>query len=316
LIAALEQLVVNLIQNELGDALDGIFSALTIDEQFEVPSPVPGQTPNRIAIKTVPRGVDIAPERAQLRLDGMAHALVPRRPHEHLGSIKHRGCAPTSALSFPPQAPIVVGLHDDLINQLLFAIWEGGTLNLALGPEEAAELVGGLGLQDAHITVDALLPPVFDSCGADNDKLLERVELGDLWIEAQASFAGEPIHLGLWLLSEAPVSVAFAPNEEGALQASLVLGALEPMWIEVVINEGRLADNDDAVIGLVQSQLLPQLLSGLTEGATFTLPSIDLGSLTTAVPAGTVINIDVREVDRDNAYLTLEGAFYEGTLAP
>jgi hypothetical protein len=29
-----------------------------------------------------------------------------------------------------------------------------------------------------------------------------------------------------------------------------------------------------------------------------------------------VINIDVREVDRDNAYLTLEGAFYEGTLAP
>jgi hypothetical protein len=112
------------------------------------------------------------------------------------------------------------------------------------------------------------------------------------------------------------VSVAFAPNEEGALQASLVLGALEPMWIEVVINEGRLADNDDAVIGLVQSQLLPQLLSGLTEGATFTLPSIDLGSLTTAVPAGTVINIDVREVDRDNAYLTLEGAFYEGTLAP
>lgn len=313
LIAALEQLVIDLIQNELADALDQLFSALTIDERFEVPSPIPGQPANVIALRTTPKGVDIAPERAQIRLDGLVVAETPQRPREHLGSIKHVGCAPPAALSFPPPAPVVVGLHDDFINQLLFAIWEGGTLTLNLGPNESAALVGEFGLEDATIVVDALLPPVFDSCGADQEKILERVVLGDLWIEAQANFLGEPMHLGLWLLTEAPVTVQFAPNEAGALVATLVLGELDPMWIEVITNEGRFAGNDEAVISLVQGTLVPQLLSSFTEGASFELPSIDLGSLTSAVPAGTVINIDVREVARDNAYLTIEGAFYEGS---
>ena len=119
---------------------------------------------------------------------------------------------------------------------------------------------------------------------------------------------GEPIHLGLWINTEAPVSVEFQHNEEGALQARLVLGELDPMWIEVVINEGRFADNDEAVVGLVQGQLVPQLPSTLTDSATFTLPSIDLGAMTQAVPEGTIINLDVREVGRDNAYLTVQGA--------
>ena len=307
LIDAIESLVVNLIQDELAKALDGLFAALNINQEFELPSPVPGAPGNWVVIQTRPKGVDIAPERMQLRVDGLAYAKFPRRPHPHLGSIDHRGCAPAAALAFPPPTPIVLGLHDDFINQLLFAIWEGGTLSLDLGPEEAAGLVGSFGLQDAHIKVDALLPPVFDSCGADGTTTIERVELGDLWLDAQASFAGEPIHLGLWILTEAPVSVEFAPNEAGALVAKLVLGELDPMWIEVVINEGRFADNDEAVIGLVQSQLVPQLLSTVTTSASFTLPSIDLGALTTAVPAGTVINIDVRDVGRDNAYLTVMG---------
>jgi len=308
LVAALEGLVVGVIENELAKALGGLFGALTIDQEFPLASPVPGQPPNILVVKTQPKGVDIAPERLQLRVDGLSYAKFPARPHETLGAIGHRGCAPTTALTYPPPAPIVVGLHDDFINQLLFGVWEGGTLALHLGPEEAAGLVGDFGLRDAHITVDALLPPVFDSCGADGTSVMERVQLGDLWLEAEASFAGEPIHLGLWILTEAPVTVAFAPNADGALQARLVLGELDPMWMEVVINEGRFAADDQAVVGLVQSQLVPRLLSTVADSATFTLPSIDLGALTSAVPAGTIINLDVRQVGRDNAYLTVQGA--------
>lgn len=309
LVDSLEGLIVDLITNELADALDGVLSALTIDERFELQSPVAGAPGNWIQIKTEPKGVDIAPERLQVRLDGIAYAINPQRPHEHPGSIGHRGCAPMTALEFPSPAPIVVGLHDDLINELLFAIWEGGTLSLNLGPEEAASLVGSFGLTDAHITVDALLPPVFDSCGADGVKTVEKVELGDLYLEASANFAGEPIKLGLWIMTEAPLSVAFAPNAEGKLELSLVVGELDPMWIEVVTNEGRFEGSDEAVIGLVEGQLIPQLLGTLTESAHFALPTIDLGSLTTAVPAGTVINLDVRAIARDNAYLTVQGAF-------
>lgn len=182
-------------------------------------------------------------------------------------------------------------------------MWEGGTLDLDLGPEESAALVGDFGLQDATVKVDALLPPVLDSCQRDNT-----VQIGDLYLEFEADFLGQPTKLGIWLQAEAGVGVLIAPDETGALVAKLELGEFDPLLVDVVINEGAFAADDQLVVDLVNDVLIPQLLGTVTESASFTLPSFDLGELTSAVPAGTIINIDVRKVGRDNAYLTVEGA--------
>ena len=303
LILAMETLLESLIADQLTAALGGLFGALKLDQEFDLPSVVDGQAPNTIVLKTEPRAVDIGTERLQIRVDAIAYPKVPKRPHEHLGSLGHRGCAPPSSLTFPPVAPIVVGLHDDFINQLLFAVWEGGTLDLDLGPEESAALVGDFGLQDATVKVDALLPPVLDSCQRDNT-----VQIGDLYLEFEADFLGQPTKLGIWLQAEAGVGVLIAPDETGALVAKLELGEFDPLLVDVVINEGAFAADDQLVVDLVNDVLIPQLLGTVTESASFTLPSFDLGELTSAVPAGTIINIDVRKVGRDNAYLTVEGA--------
>ncbi len=303
LIAALELTLETVIKDQLAAALGGLFGALTINQEFELPSPVPGQAGNTIVISTEPKGVDIGTERLQVRVDALAFAKTPQRPHEHLGSIGHRGCAPPTSLTFPPVAPIVVGLHDDLINQLIFGVWEGGTLALDLGPDESAALVGEFGLEGATIKVDALLPPVFDSCGRANT-----LQLGDLYLEFDADFLGQPTKLGVWLQAEAPVGVDITETPEGALQAALTIGELDPLLIEVVINEGAFAADDQLVVDLIQDVVIPQLLATVADSATFTLPSFDLGALTTAVPAGTIVNIDVRRIGRDNSYLTVEGA--------
>ncbi len=303
LLIAVELVITSLIEDQLASALDGLFSALNINQEFDLPSPVPGQPANTLVIATQPQGVDISPDRLQLRVDGLAHTKRPKRPHEHLGSIKHTGCAPSSALTFPSPAPIVLGLHDDFINQLLFGVWNGGTLSLDLSGAAAASLVGNFGLTDAIISVDSTLPPVFDSCNRPNT-----VQLGDLYLDAQASLAGDPVHLGLWISAEAPIDVEVSPNDEGGLQAKLVVGTLDPLWIEVVINEGTFADDDETVISLIRDTLVPQLLGTVGDAASFNLPTIDLGALTTAVPAGTIINLDIRDITRDNAYLTVQGA--------
>lgn len=303
LILAMENVLESLVADQMTAALGGLFGALKLDQEFDLPSPVAGQAPNTLVIKTEPRAVDIGTERLQIRVDSIAYAKTPARPHTHLGSLNHRGCAPSNSLTFPPVAPIVVGLHDDLINQLLFAVWEGGTLALDLGPEESAALVGEFGLQDATVKVDALLPPVFDSCQRGNT-----LQVGDLYLEFEADFLGQPTTLGVWLQIEAGVGVVIAPDETGALVATLEIGELDPLMIEVVINEGAFAADDQLVVDLIKDVLIPQLLGTVTESASFTLPSFDLGALTSAVPAGTMINIDVREIGRDNAYLTVEGA--------
>lgn len=307
LTTGLEVLIETLVQTQLASAFDSLFGALTFNRELTLPSLVPNQPGNTIVLATQAKGVDIAPERLQLRVDALAYAKTPVRPHPHLGSIKHSGCAPMSSLVWPPPSTIQVGLHDDFINELLFAIWDGGTVNLSLGPEQAATLVGNFGLQNATITVDALLPPVLNSCGNKGLAPDNVVQIGDLYVDVVADFAGQPTHLTLWLLAAAPIDVKFATDAAGATTAAIALGEIDPLWIEVVRNEGALEDDDGAVVDLVKNVLIPQLLSTVETSATFTLPSIDLSSLTSAVPAGTVINIDVQSVGRDNAYLTLNG---------
>lgn len=311
LITGLEQLIEGLVEEQVGDALGGLFDALNVSQAFEIPSPVGEDQPgNTVHLDLAPQGIDISPERLQLRLDGIAFADTPVRPFPSLGSIGHGGCATYTSLTFPPPSPMIVGLHDSFINQLLFAVWEGGTLSLDLGPGEADGLISGFPIADLELSVQARLPPVFNSC-PDPSKQGEgtarsQLQLGDLYVDAKFNLGG-PVHLVLWIQAEAAVDVAFGLNEEGGAQVALVLGDIEPLILEIVTNEGFFAGDDAAVVALLKDTLLPELLGTVGESARFDLPAIDLGALTGAVPEGTVINLDVEGVGRDNAYLTVHG---------
>ncbi|TNF37229.1 MAG: hypothetical protein EP329_03715 [Deltaproteobacteria bacterium] len=300
LVDGLETLIAGLVEEQVGGALAGLFDAMNVDQAFDIPSPVGDAGVNTVQVRTSPAGIDISPERLQLRLNGIAIAQNPQRPHDSAGSIGHAGCAPYTALTFPPPEPMVVGLHDSFINELLFAVWEGGTLSLQI--EDASSLGFDIPLQNLKLAVDPLLPPVYNSCGHAGDRL----QLGDLYLDLQFDFGG-PAHIALWLQAEATIAVGFGVNEEGANEVQLNLGDFDPLVLEVVQNEGYFAGDDQAVVDLITS-LVPQLLSTVTDKAHFALPAIDLSSLTSAVPAGTMINLDVRSVGRDNAYLTVNGA--------
>jgi len=303
LVSALEVLFAALVEEQLGDALGGLFDVLNIQQSFDVPSPVSGQPPNTVNVNIVAKGVDISPERLQLRLDGIAASAQALRPHPSLGSIGHRGCRPFTSISFPPPAPMVIGLHDSLINQLLYAVWEGGTLSLELGPGDAADLFDGFPIDDLDLKVVPLLPPVFNSCEGPNI-----LQIGDLFVDASFTLGGLAVHLVLWLQAEAEIDMVFEKNEDGVLQARLVLGEIDPLIFEIVTNEGFFEGNDEGILELIRGALLPELLSSVEGMASFDLPSIDLGGLTGAVPEGTILNLDVREVVRDNAYLTIRAS--------
>ena len=295
----LEALIAGLVQDQVGGALSGLFDALNISQTFDIPSPV-GEGVNTVEVKMAARAVDISPERLQLRLDGISYAQNPVRPYASLGSIGHRGCSNFTSLTYPPPSPMTVGLQDSFINELLFAVWEGGTLSLVVG--EGDELGFDIPLQNLELSVDPLLPPVYNSCAGGG----ERLQLGDLYLDLKFDFGG-PAHIALWLQAEALVEVAFGLNETGGNQIQLNIGELDPMVLEIVQNEGYFAGDDQAVVELITS-LVPQLLSTVTDKARFDLPTIDLGSLTSVVPAGTILNLDVQSVGRDNAYLTVNGA--------
>ncbi len=303
LVAGLQVVFAQLIEERLGEAFASIFNVFAIDETFEVPSPIEGQPGNSVALATAPRGVDISPERLQMRLDAIAYAVNPARPFESLGSIGHGGCAPWSSLTYPPVAPMTVGAHDSLINQLLYAVWEGGTLSLDIAPGEGDSLVADFGITDLDLLVEARLPPVFNSCGRGANIL----QIGDLFLDVAMVFAGTPTHFTLWLQAEAAVDVEIGENDEGVLQAKLIIGDLDPLVVELITNTGLFEDNDEAVVDLIKETLVPKLLSTVGDTAAFDLPQIDLGALADGIPEGTIIELDVTEIGRDNAYLTVNG---------
>lgn len=301
----IEAMLVDVIKNQLVNALQGLFGALTIDQEFEIPSPIEGGNANTLLIKTVPAGVDVSPERLQLRVKGMAAAKNPIVSYTHKGSLDYRGCMPASSLIFPPPAPIVVGLHDDLLNQLLFGVWEGGTLSMDLGPEQTAAFLGSFGLQNASLKVDALLPPVFDSCNRTGNI----VQIGDLYLEVDAETGGSPTKIALWIQVEADIQINFATTAAGTQEASITLGDFNPFRIEVVRNEGLFGGDDAAIESLIKDVLIPQVLGSVLDSARFELPSFDLGEMAQGLfPTGTTIGIDIQQLIRDKAYLTIQGA--------
>ena len=303
LTSALEAVFVGLIENELAEVMSSLFDALVLDTLIEVPSPVDGQPGNNIQIKTEPSGMEISGERLQLRLRGLAIAENAQRPYPSLGSLDHTGCSPASAPSFPPGQPMNVNINDGFINQLAYAVWEGGTISLNLGPGEADALVGDFGIEDMDLEVQAHLPPLLNSCQRENDVL----QIGDLFLDAEFMLLGQPMKVGLWLATEAAVDLNFAVSDEGILQAALVLGDLDPLFIEVITNEGIFEDDEQALRDLLTTQLVPQLLATIGDAATFDLPSINLGELVPGFGEELILNLDVRQVIRDNAYLSIQG---------
>lgn len=301
LVSALQGLLEGLMEEQLGPALGSIFNALFIDEDLEVPSPLGDGAPNVLKLLLEPEAIDIAPERAQVRLKGLAFAKVPKRPFPSLGSIGHGGCRSYTPLTYPSPAPLTVGVHDSFINQILYALWEGGTLSLDVPAGAAGGLISDLPLENLAIRVEARLPPVLNSCAGK-----ENLQLGDLFLDTTFDLGG-PVHLAMWVQLEAGVNVIVEPNADGRLEARIEVGDLDTLTTEIVTNEGTFAGDDAAVGDLVKSLLVPKLLEAVGKSAKFALPQIDLHEQSPAFPPGTTVDFVVQEVSRDNAYLTVLG---------
>lgn len=301
LVNALEGLLAGLMEDQLGPALGSIFNALYIDQDLEIPSPIGDGDPNTLKLLLEPEAIDIAPERAQVRMRGLAYAKVPKRPYPSLGSVGHEGCRAYTPLGFPAPTPLTVGVHDSFINQILYAVWEGGTISLDVPAGAANDLISSLPVQNLALKVEPHLPPVLNSCGGK-----ESIQLGDLFLDATFDLGG-PVHLGMWLQVEAGVNVVVEPNAEGRLEARIEVGDFDTLTTEIVTNEGLFAGDDGAVEDLVKNVLVPQLLSSVGDAARFALPQIDLHEQSAVFPPGTTVDFVVQQVSRDNAYLTVQG---------
>lgn len=226
-------------------------------------------------------------------------------PSDALGAIRKDGALPAfsaSAYSFG------MGLKDDLLNQVLWALWYGGGLDLDAA--DLAPLVSGTGVPGISMSLRALLPPV--AMPGRNGAQLE-LGVGDMMIDATVDLAallgtassGPPLHVGLYLSAILGGSLLI-DQSTNVLQTQFNLQPTVAVQVYAIDDPAYQGTMSDLFTGLMQL-LLPSILGGVM--ASFPIPEINLGNIAN-LPTGTdaVWTLTGAQIDRASDYYRITGS--------
>src|SRR5690606_6057178 len=110
-------------------------------------------------------------------------------PYDNLGIPRRDRCGQGGQEVFlPREAALEIGLTDDMLNQLLFAGWQGGLLEFPLDSEA---LGGDDGLvSDFDVKVSGMSAPTASDC---NESQTLFAQIGDIRIDAEVTLADAPV---------------------------------------------------------------------------------------------------------------------------
>ena len=229
--------------------------------------------------------------------------------YDPLGSISRKKCLIPGAsdFNFVELNAIEIGLSDDLMNQLLYALWYGGSLDFVLGENDLPQgsISSDFGIENLVVDVSFMLPPVVTDCTPGG---LFKIQLGDVRIKASLSLLGQPIEAVAYASAEGNmlVNVENTPTGPGL---SFGFGVMDVTEIEIETGAGGV-DVKYALLGIIESSLLPILFESLGSGslATVPIPSFDLGSVAGgSLPPGATFAIQAEEVYRRLGFWVVSG---------
>ncbi len=308
----------NTLKEQIGAKLDGplgnMLQAFAIDTGFNVPGffgglPTPLKMSSKLSSLNFYGPASGKPGGARIRMKAGLTSVkkISRTIH---GALARRSCLKTSQTlaSFDKVNPMDIALHHDSANQLLAAMWQSGALLLTVDPS----VLGGLdlkayGISNLKVKTDFLLPPILSDCVPGGKPELQ---LGDIRMDISATMGGKTLIVRAYVSAAATVSADAVKGLNGK---------------EIALNVGKIhtleSDIDSVLLGGVSAgegtigffeKLLPAVtgaLVGQLQGtlASVPLPSLDLSVMTTLVPKGTTLAIDVQSVTSPPGHVQARG---------
>lgn len=219
--------------------------------------------------------------------------------HEGLGFPLRNGCETEPAgVNLTRTAIMEIGLHDDLINEILYGAWKGGLLEFPL----PADLIPESNLvQNLDVNVSGMLPPVGMDCST--GELL--AHLGDIRIDASLELLGAPVSFTAFTTAVVRVEIS---AEDG--QIGIAIGDLQSVETELNVNEDSAIATEETLIGVLEGALIDGLIGGLGGDSLggIELPEIDLSD-SLGLPAGSaVIAIQIDEAVRQPGITVVQGS--------
>lgn len=313
----LESAIEDAIAGNIPALVEDVLGNLSIDQGFDIPAPIDmtlniASNFDQIEFKGstgVENGYGQIGLATQFYPDTIGASIAADAP----GPIKRSGPAPTfdrNAYEFG------IGLKDQLINQVLWALWYGGGMDFTDLISTIDDLSGGSGEFSDVVSLSfrSELPPVLMP-GHDDYEV--EFGLGDVYIEASVNLGpllgaetGEEgvIQVGAYLASTLAAVIDIDPTTNSL---ELIFEEEPQVHIEVVeINDvgyqGVMSDLLSSILELILPNLLGDTLGSIP------LPEFDLSALagSTVIPPGTVWRLTNSSIERDSGdnYLLLTGS--------
>ena len=219
--------------------------------------------------------------------------------YEGLGFPLRNGCeVEPPGVNLTRTAVMEIGLHDDLINQILYGAWKGGLLEFPLPQELIPEstLISNL-----DVSISGMLPPVGMDCSS--GELL--AHLGDIRIDASLELLGAPVSFTAYTTAVVHVNITAADGQIG-----IGIGELESIETEVNVNEDSAIATEETLAGVLESALVDGIIGGLGGDALggITLPEIDLSGSLGLPPGSAVIAIQIEQAVRQPGVTVVQGS--------
>jgi hypothetical protein len=297
LVGDLEAQLQTAVSDQLGPALAGGFSQLTLATSFEFPNLGDARSPIVVDLFADFADTDfhdgVAPPRPSppagglVTLRGGGYAAAVESPFDNLGVPRRDECGTgTTQLRMPRAAPLEIGLTDDLLNQLLFAGWRGGLLEFPLASDR---LAGGF-VEDFSVEVSGWSAPTASDCDADGRL---RVMIGDIQIDAELTLLGAPVTFTAYTSLVAAVTIA--QTRDGV---SIEFDEIERVETELTADDDSIMV-EALLIRSLEGELIGGLLGQLGGLGAISLPEIDLSGLLGLPPGSAPLTIAVQGTSRE-----------------
>lgn len=299
----LETMVTGEINKQVGPALAGGIGGLAFDELLEVPALVGNQSASVTLVSQL-SALTFEQGGARYALDGTAVAQ-PVVTHASLGSLGYACGTGGAAFGFTDKStyPMQLAISDDLINQLLYSFHRAGLLQISLSKQEASQLLGGIAgtaITDLQANLDALLPPVINTCKPGGPVL----QIGDLRATLDFKLLGQPVQMAVHVALEAPLAV----EAEGE---RLKLAISKPTLLEIESKDLTAGGSKvfKAVRLLLDVQLVPKLTDLLNDKSiSVPIPKLDLQQMDPSLGAGSTVQLKVSTIVQRDGYTVAQGA--------
>ena len=281
-------------------------SLLKQDLVLEIPA-IPGTGgPLPMVFKTQPVNADLTEGGSAFGVS-IGVGTKKKNLHDSPGTIRRGSCqgAETGEFYLPKADAVEGAAGEDLINQMLFAVWQGGHMNVTLDDEIVGQFVEGFGVTDVYVTLDPYLPLVFTSCTAQGDA---EVQLGDLYTNVAFKLGGDDGSIELYATAAVEVDIDINPAYP-VNELTLKIGDVTAMGIDVV-SSGGIVEGSEGLVEQLLTEIIVNVLIKNYLGellAAYPIPFIDLGQFLPDMPPGSKVKFNIKSVTHDHGFVLATG---------